>query len=639
MRNRTDMFLCLYFANTIIPFSNEQLMIINKGLKFIPPCQSHFFSNKPIQKIIEREYNRLYDENVKNLTDYTFPTTDTRAKEYFLAIKTLLEHLYMKPIPNKIARNAQYLSRMIKSMQRQLRKANIAVGQTDKSKLFFFIDAQDYEEKIKNYMTKTNAYQEITSGICPLADNLHLVILLLDHLLERKEITYEQYKKMYPNLKTLELAHIYFNLKVHKPDISVRPIVASINAPARLISSFLDQILTPIYNHVTKDITFINGIDVVRKLKEYQQQGYLTSTTLFVIFDVADLYTMIPRDGAITALTRFCKKYSINGKIGNVKIDTIIQLACVVLDTNSFAYKKKYYRQIKGGAMGSPFTMALANIYMLEWEQKLIQHQKIHNGIYGRYIDDVFMTSNLTKEEIQKLLDETTQTDSNIKITTTISQTLDYLDVTIENNNGDLKTCIYHKSASEPYILPYSSDHPRHVHINILNNTLVRAARMCSTVEDFDMERLSIEMILLVNGYPPKFIQQHMKNFFIKYNAMNVWTELNTESYQQLHHELLYKPTRREQKVQLETNGTSLKKQTNYEHKDQIYLHYTFETGPLTNFKKEYRQIWNKYYVYPGSRLRNTRLILGTILNRTLQSLLIHKKPKRDILTKMETTT
>ncbi|CAF4627607.1 unnamed protein product, partial [Rotaria sp. Silwood2] len=327
------------------------------------------------------------------------------------------------------------------------------------------------------------------------------------------------------------------------------------------------------------------------------------------------------------------------GKIGTLKISTIIQLACVVLDTNTFAYKQKYYRQTKGGAMGSPFTMILANIYMLEWEQKLIQHQKIHNGIYGRYIDDVFMTSNLTREQIQKLLDETTQTDPNIKITTTISQTLDYLDVTIESNNGNLTTSIYHKSASEPYILPYSSDHPRHVHINILNNALVRAARICSNIEDFDMERLSIEMILLVNGYPPKFLHEHIKNFFVKYNAMNVWTDLNSQSYQQLHDELLYKPTRREQKVQVESNGTSSKKSTNHENKNQIYLHYTFETGPSINFKKEYRQIWEKFYVYPGSRLRNTRLILGTILNRTLQSLLIHKKPKREILTKMESTT
>ncbi|CAF4742802.1 unnamed protein product, partial [Rotaria sp. Silwood2] len=167
-----------------------------------------------------------------------------------------------------------------------------------------------------------------------------------------------------PNLKTLELAHIYFNLKVHKPEISVRPIVASINTPSRQISSFLDQLLTPIYNYVTKDITFINSIDLIRKLKDYTEKGYLTSTTLFITFDVADLYTMIPRDGAIAALRRFCQKYSVNGKIGNLKIDTIIKLASAVLDTNTFAYKNKYYRQIKCGAMGLPFTMVLVNIYI-----------------------------------------------------------------------------------------------------------------------------------------------------------------------------------------------------------------------------------------------------------------------------------
>ncbi|CAF2892523.1 unnamed protein product [Rotaria sp. Silwood2] len=633
------MLLSLYFVNTIIPFSNEQLLIINKGLKYIPPCQSRFYHRQPVEKIIEREYSRLYDENIKNLTDYTFSTRDKRAIEYFTEIKNLLEQLYTKPLPTKLKRHARYMYKMIKSMQRKLQKANIAVGQTDKSKLFFFIDAQEYQEKITNYMNKTNAYQEISSGICPLADNLHLVILLLDHLVQRNEITNEQYKQMYPNLKTLELAHIYFNLKVHKPEMSVRPIVASINAPARQISSFLDELLTPIYNYVTKDITFINGIDVVRKLQEYQQQGYLTSTTLFLTFDVADLYTMIPRDGAIAALTRFCQKYANNGKIGNIKVDTIIQLACVVLDTNSFAYKDKYYRQIKGGAMGSPFTMVLANIYMLEWEQKLIQHQKEHHEIYGRYIDDVFMTTNLSKEEILKELDETIITDSNIKITTSINQSLEYLDVTIENDNGNLKTSIYHKSASEPYILPFESDHPRHVHANIIYTALIRAARLCSTVEYFDMERLNTEMILLVNGYPPKFIQQHMKSFFMKYDAMNVPTELNSEAYQQLHHKLLYKETRREKETKIQNNDNLIQKKKKYEHKDQIYLHYTFENGPLLNFKKEYREIWQKYYVYPGSRLKNTRLILGTILNRTLQSLLIHKKPPRIMLTKMESST
>ncbi|CAF4729066.1 unnamed protein product, partial [Rotaria sp. Silwood2] len=177
--------------------------------------------------------------------------------------------------------------------------------------------------------------------------------------------------------------------------------------------------------------------------------------------------------------------------------------------------------------MGSPFTMGLVNVYMLEWEQKLLQHQNRHHEIYGRYIDDVFMTTNLSQEDILKLLDETVTTYPNIKIIITIKQALEYLDTTIENDHEQLKTTTYHKSAWEPHVLPYESDHPRHVHNNTINNALARAARICSTVEYFDMKLLSTEMILLINDYPSKFIQQHIKDFFVKYDAMNVWTELN----------------------------------------------------------------------------------------------------------------
>ena len=56
-----------------------------------------------------------------------------------------------------------------------------------------------------------------------------------------------------------------------------------------------------------------------------------------------------------------------------------------ILDTNRFVYNNKYYKQIRGGAMGSAFTQVLANIYMFEWEQDLIEHQKKHNGVYGHH--------------------------------------------------------------------------------------------------------------------------------------------------------------------------------------------------------------------------------------------------------------
>ena len=99
---------------------------------------------------------------------------------------------------------------------------------------------------------------------------------------------------------------------------------------------------------------------------------------------------MIPRDGALAALGRFCLKHSNNGKITNLTVDTILRLSRLVLDTNCFAYNNKYYKQIRGGAMGSPFTLTLANIYMLEWEQSLINHQHANSELYGRYLFNNF---------------------------------------------------------------------------------------------------------------------------------------------------------------------------------------------------------------------------------------------------------
>jgi hypothetical protein len=103
--------------------------------------------------------------------------------------------------------------------------------------------------------------------------------------------------------------------------------------------------------------------------------------------------------------------------------------------------------------------------------------------------------------------------------------------------------------------IPYESDHPRHIHANIPYNALLRAARLYSTVEDFHMERLSTEMILLVNGYPPNFIKYHIKRFFTKHNTMSAWMELDNETYQQLHQQLLYKLTRREDERKAMSNN------------------------------------------------------------------------------------
>lgn len=145
--------------------------------------------------------------------------------------------------------------------------------------------------------------------------------------------------------------------------------------------------MAPIFLQVARQTTFINGIDVVRRLENYAKEGRMKSTTRFITADVTDLYTMIPRQGALEALAQFCIRYSKHGRIGTFMIDHIMKMARLILDTNTFVYNGKYYRQIRGGAMGSAFTQVLANIYMYQWEQELIQHQTISNEIYGRLVN------------------------------------------------------------------------------------------------------------------------------------------------------------------------------------------------------------------------------------------------------------
>ncbi|CAF4296851.1 unnamed protein product [Rotaria sordida] len=64
------------------------------------------------------------------------------------------------------------------------------------------------------------------------------------------------------------------------------------------------------------------------------------------------------------------------------------------------------------------------------------------------------------------------------------------------------------------------------------------------------MERIRIDLSLLLNEYPPSFISKHFHRFFEINQAMPVFERLDPQVYYQLHQELLHKPTRKEQQLQ-----------------------------------------------------------------------------------------
>ena len=78
---------------------------------------------------------------------------------------------------------------------------------------------------------------------------------------------------------------------------------------------------------------------------------------------------------------------------------------------------------------------------------------------------------------------------------------MQFLNAYIENQNGQLYSRVYHDPSSQSYMLPYVTGHSKLKHSDWLRSALLRAIYYCSSVVDFQQERIYIEISYLANGY------------------------------------------------------------------------------------------------------------------------------------------
>ena len=249
------------------------------------------------------------------------------------------------------------------------------------------------------------------------------------------------------------------------------------------------------------------------------------------------------------------------------------------------------------------------------------------------------MTTNRPIEEINVELNKAQNKDMNINIQSMLNISLHFLNVTIMNENGHLRTSIFHKPTTEPYILPYTSDHPHHVRRNIPYAALLRAARICSHVNDYNSECIRIDMSLLLNHYPPSFIKKQFHRFFHFNNALLVFNVLDEEVYHRLHMQSLYQLTRREKQLYSMIQDpvrNPMVLQPKIWNSDVMYPRYVFDSGLTVHLQKQIYTWWKTYYAFPGSPVESVKVQIITNTNRTLESFFIHKKSPREILIKME---
>ena len=145
---------------------------------------------------------------------------------------------------------------------------------------------------------------------------------------------------------------------------------------------------------------------------------------------------------------------------------------------------------------------------------------------------------------------------------------------------------MYHDPTIQPFLLPYIAHHPRLGHRQWFRFALIRAGLYCVCYEDFEEERVHIEITFLANGYSLAFVQDQLKQFLIRFNASTSEQpmDLNRGTYTSLRMQLFRHF--RQQKVHLE-------ERQELENKHQlIELYYLYDWGSRHEFNQYFYQHW-----------------------------------------------
>lgn len=326
--------------------------------------------------------------------------------------------------------------------------------------------------------------------------------MLLD-LLKNKKITQKTYKQITPD-KDCRPGLFYALPKLHKTDLSIRPIISNIKHPTSNISRYIHTVLKPT---AEKSKTFIkNSSDLINQLKKIK----ITRDTLIITADIESLYTNIPNNlGCKLTTAELYKDKSHTTKPKNA--DTFQTLLNNVLSNNIFTFNEQYFIQTKGTAMGTIMAPTYANTLLKHMEEtKLINnptHRQLINQthLYKRYIDDILIIFDNKNNILQKLIETLKQTYLPLKLNITYGQTQNFLDLTLTINPKTLKidTQLYKKPFDNTLLNP-TSNHPKHTIQNILTQEIQRIKRLCNNPINCQIQQTKLLKQALIQGYTYK---------------------------------------------------------------------------------------------------------------------------------------
>ena len=298
--------------------------------------------------------------------------------------------------------------------------------------------------------------------------------------------------------------YIYGNVKIHKNNNPLRPIISQIPTPTYNLAKSLNKIISP---YISNEYMLKSSSDFIDLLHSNQSKGIVAS------LDVESLFTNVPIDPTIEIILQNTYNHP---SIPPPKIPSEILKQLLELCTREAPFKcpeGKLYVQIEGVAMGSPLGPTFANFYMGEIEKRVFENPENKPNIYARYVDDMFVQ--IENETELNRLKQLFQDNSVLNFTyeLNINSKLPFLDVLVDNSSNRFHTTVYHKPTDHGTCLNANSECVDKYKNSVITNYLNRAYRISDSWQDFHNEITHIKQMLVNNNYSNKTVDVQIKKF------------------------------------------------------------------------------------------------------------------------------
>jgi len=460
-------------SNVDIPFNVQCLLQLRQN--FSLPA----FNTK--NNIIEMIKN--IENNIKKLN----LDIQSNIRNYSLQI--------IKKLFNKCAQTKKIyekMSCMMKSTKQFIKnQPNLILTRADKGNVTVALDENEYILKIESMLQDQETYINIKNN--PMNKITNLARGLLTRWKNNKYISAETYKKIFCSDGILPRA--YGLPKIHKNDNSYRIIISSIDSPLYQLAKYLHEIISG--NIPDTSSRMDTSFQLVRKLN-----GLLLSDGIDLIsLDAVSLFTNIPVELVMESISNRWPHISMGCNIPKKEFLAALQL---IIDSTFFTFNNKIYRQKFGTLMGSPLSPVIADIVLQDLERKALDRFGIEVPFYFRYVDDIATAVHHTQH--RRILDLFNSFHPRLQFTMEVGGSrLDFLDVTIINNNNRIEFDWFHKPTFSGRFLNFLSAHPlsqkRGTLISMIDRTLLLAhPRFHSRNLNFIIDTF------ISNNYPIYFI-------------------------------------------------------------------------------------------------------------------------------------